>query len=303
MKTINRLLAVLVAVPLAACSTAAPTAPPPPPPAPPSATAPAAWVAQFQELETRFDARLGVHAIDVTTGKTVSHRPDERFGILSVFKGYLCGALLKAHPLSTGYFDQRITYTQADLVANSPVTSTRVATGMTVSELCHATVTTSDNTAGNLLLKQLGGPPKLTEFARSINDPVTRLDRWETELNDVPRGTEPDTTSPAAIAGAYQAMVLGTALGEAERAQLKAWLIANKTGDERIRAGVPKEWVTGDKTGTGPYGSVNDVAVTWVDPGRPIVVAVLSDKAGKGVAGDSALVAEAAKVVVAALAP
>jgi beta-lactamase class A len=298
-KTINRLLGLLVAIPLAACTTTTPPAAPPPT----TTSAPAPWVAELQGLEAEFGSRLGVYAVNVTTGKVVSQRADERFGILSVFKGYACGALLKAHPLSTGYFDQRIMFTQADIVANSPVTSTHVADGMTVSELCHAAITKSDNTAGNQLLKLLGGPAKLTEFARSIDDPVTRLDRWETDLNDVARGSEPDTTSPLAIAKAYQSMVLGTVLDQDGKSQLKSWLLANTTGATRIRAGVPKAWVTADKTGTGPYGSMNDVGIVWPNSTTPIVIAILSDKPTKDTTGDNALISEAARIAGTALQP
>jgi beta-lactamase class A len=304
---INRLLAVLVAIPLAACSAPPPAASPSSlsPPSSVSSPAPEPWVAQLKELETKFDARLGVFAIDVSTGKTVSQRQDERFGMLSVFKGYACGALLKAHPLSTGYFDQRIKFTQADIIPNSPVSAEHVATGMTVSELCHATITKSDNTAGNQILKLLGGPGKLTEFARSINDPSTRLDRWEPELNIVPVGEERDTTTPSAIANAYRALVVGDVLGVPERAQLKEWLIATITGDTRIRAGLPSTWVTGDKTGTGYSGAANDVAITWPSPDSPIVIAVLTDKpnSAKEVDGDNALLSSAARIAASALRP
>jgi beta-lactamase class A len=255
-------------------------------------------VEPLKALEAKYGARLGVFATNVATGRTVAYRQDERFAMLSTFKTYAAAALLKSHPLGSGYFDQVIHYTRADLVANSPDTGNRVATGMTVAELCLAAITKSDNTAGNLLLKQLGGPAEITKFARSVNDPVTRLDRWETELNSALRGDERDTTSPRAIGTSYQAFVLGDVLPEAERAQLKAWLLANTTGGARIRAGLPAGWTTGDKTGTGSFGSANDVAITWTDTGTPLVIAVLSDKQTQDATADNALIADAAKVVV-----
>ncbi|CAM4138615.1 class A beta-lactamase [Kibdelosporangium persicum] len=298
---INRrtVLAALVTAPLAGCAST--TTATPPTTTPTTTTPPPSRAADFQALETRFDARLGVYAVDVTTGETVAYRENERFAICSVFKGYAAGALLKAHPLSSGFFSQTIRFTQAEIVANSPVTSTRVASGMTVAELCEAAITKSDNTAGNQLLKLLGGPSKLTEFARSIGDPVTRLDRWETELNVVPRGTEQDTTTPLAITNAYRDLVVGNVLGDPERKQLTDWLLANTTGATRIRAGLPADWKTGDKTGTGSFGAANDVAVTWPSPDKPIVIAVLTDKATEDAKYDNALLAEATKVVVGAL--
>src|SRR5690606_21777875 len=138
---------------------------------------------RFAELETTSGARLGVFAVDTGSGRTVAHRADERFPMASTFKGLACGALLREHPLSTGYFDQVIHYSAAELVEYSPVTETRVETGMTVRELCDAAITVSDNTAGNQLLKLLGGPEGFTASLRSLGDATSRLDRWETDLN------------------------------------------------------------------------------------------------------------------------
>lgn len=259
--------------------------------------------APLEELERRYGVRLGVYATNVHTGRTLSYRDDERFAMLSTFKTYAAAALLYKHPLSTGYFDTVVTYTEADLAANSPVTSTRVATGMTVAELCAAAITKSDNTAGNLLLKELGGPSAVTEFARTIKDGRTRLDRWETELNTAIPDDPRDTTTPAAIGGGYQALVLGDALAKPEREQLTAWLLANETGGERIRAGLPPDWQTADKTGSGDYGSANDVAITWTPSGEPIVISVLSTKPEKDAKYDNAVVADTARAVVEALTP
>ncbi|MEU2120910.1 class A beta-lactamase [Nocardia niwae] len=266
-----------------------------------SSTTPAAEAASFHEIETRHAARLGVYAVDTGSGRTVVHREAERFPMASTFKGLACGALLRDHPLSTGYFDQVIHYARSELVENSPVTEKRADTGMTVAELCDAAITVSDNTAGNQVLKLLGGPEGFTAFLRSIGDTTSRLDRWETELNSAVPGDERDTTTPAALAADYRDVVLGDVLAEPERAQLKSWLIASKTGADRIRAALPAAWTVGNKTGSPAYGSALDVAVVW-PPGRsPFVIAVLSTKAEQNAEADDPLVAEAARAAVAAL--
>jgi beta-lactamase class A len=235
---------------------------------------------RLADLERRYGVRLGVFGLNVATGRSIRHRQDERFAMCSTFKTYAAAALLKAHTELT----------------NSPVTETKVDTGMTVSELCEAAIAKSDNAAGNQLLKLLGGPEAVTRFARSIGDTTTRLDRWEPELNRAMPGDERDTTTPAAIAGAYQALALGEALPVAERERLKSWLIASTTGNARIRAGLPHGWVTGDKTGSGDYATANDVAITWTDIGHPLVLAVLSDKATVDAQYDNALHADTARI-------
>lgn len=292
------LAALLVVLLLGACERPSATGPAPPTTVEKRATAGASVESGLGELEERHGARLGLFAIDTATGRTVAHRRDERFPMASTFKGLACGALLNKHPLSSGYFDKVVHYTRADLVEYSPITQQRVGTGMTVSELCHAAITVSGNTAGNQILTLLGGPRALTAFLRSIGDRVSRLDRWEPELNAAVPGDVRDTTTPAAIAADYRALVLGDALAGPERGQLTAWLRANATGDRRIRAGVPAGWTVADKTGGARYGGANDIAVTWTDRGEPLVIAILSTKPHEDAQPDDALVADATKIAV-----
>ncbi|WP_043718300.1 class A beta-lactamase [Nocardia asiatica] len=255
--------------------------------------------ASLDAVEARYGAQVGLFAVDTGTGATVTHRADERFPFLSTFKALAAAALLHAHPLDTGYFDRVIRFHEADLVEHSPVTSAAVADGMTLAQVAEAAITRSDNTAGNLLLRELGGPEAFTAFLRRLGDPTSRLDRWETELNTAIPGDERDTTTPAALAADYRAVVLGDALGAREREQLIAWLKANTTGAERIRAGLPPAWVTGDKTGTGSYGSANDVAIVWPEGGRaPLVIAIQSRKSDEAAEVNNALLAEVTKAVV-----
>jgi beta-lactamase class A len=247
------------------------------------------------ELERRFDARLGLYAVDTGTGRELAHRADERFAMCSVFKALAAAAVLHRNPPE--YLDQRVHYTEADLIDPSPIAVQHLAEGMTIRELCDAAVRYSDNAAGNLLLADLGGPAAITEFARSMGDQVTRLDRNEPGLNSAVPGDERDTTTPRAIAGSFRELVLGDHLDPADRTLFTEWLVGNKTGDERIRAGLPAGWRVGDKTGTGSYGTANDVAVVWPPGAAPIVIAVLTSRATENATRDNALLAEAAALV------
>lgn len=144
---------------------------------------------------------------------------------------------------------------------------------MTLDELCQAALQVSDNTAGNLLLKAIGGPPAITAFARSIGDPSTRLDRWETELNSAVPGDPRDTSNPTALGGGYRELLTGDALAPAQRRQLEDWMRANQTSS--VRAGLPPGWTTADKTGSGDYGSVNDIGVAYGPAGRRVLLAMM----------------------------
>jgi beta-lactamase class A len=184
--------------------------------------------------------------------------------------------------LQRGGLERNVPIRKRDLLDPSPVTGRHLGGAMTLAALCEAAVQVSDNTAGNLLLRELGGPAGLTRFARSLGDGVTRLDRTEPDLNAATPGDPRDTTSPRAFATTLEALVLGTALDAADRRVLTGWLEGTTTGANRIRAGTPPGWRVADKTGTGSYGTANDVAVLW-PPGRdPIVLAVLTDRPSVG---------------------
>jgi beta-lactamase class A len=228
---------------------------------------------RLEALERRHGGRLGVSILDTGSGKRVGHRADERFPMCSTFKFLAAAQVLARVDRGEERLDRRIVYAKDDLVAYSPVTEKHVGEpGMSLAELCHATITLSDNTAGNLLLASFGGPAGLTAFARSLGDGVTRLDRWETELNEAVPGDPRDTTSPAAMLDDMRSLLLGEALSPASRKQLADWLVATTTGDQRIRGGLPKGWRAGDKTGTSGKGETNDIAIVW-PPGRaPLLV-------------------------------
>lgn len=255
---------------------------------------------QFEDLERTYDARLGVYAIDTGTGREVTHNDGERFAHASTFKALAAGAVLRKYKL--GGMDEVIKYSKKDLVSNSPVSERHVGTGMSLSALCDAAVRFSDNTAANLLLDRLGGPRGLDAVLADIGDDVTRMEHREPELNRWSPGATSDTSTPRALAGDLRAFVLGDLLGNGERAQLTKWLRTNTTGAELIRAGMPRGWVVGDKTGSGgTYGTRNDIAVVWRHDGAPVVVAILSNRFQEDAEYDNALIAEAASVVAEAL--
>jgi beta-lactamase class A len=202
---------------------------------------------------------------------------------------------------SVNGLDRVITYTKDDLVNYSPITRQHVDTGMSLLELGDAALRYSDNTAGNLLLRDLGGPPGFTRALRRIGDPITRSDRLETDLGAALPGDRRDTSSPRALAADLRNVALGDVLAREQRALLTHWLITNLTGARLIRAGVPRGWKVADKSGQGGYGTRNDIAVIWPPRAKPIVLAILSTRPQKDATPNDDLIAEAARVAVAAL--
>jgi beta-lactamase class A len=282
---------------LTSCGTAATPATAPTSAPPPSATPPDD--PDLVALERRFGGRIGVHALDTGTGTTVSHRGGERFLMASTAKLPLAAAVLDRAATEPALLDRLVRYDPEALLEHAPVTTQHVTTGMTVTDLCDAALTVSDNTAANLLLELLGGPAAVTAFTRGLGDATTRFDRIEPELN-VSTGPddERDTTTPAAMVGTIRAVTLGDGLRPAGRERLTAWLVANTTGDATIRAGVPAGWTVGDKTGTGAQGERNDIGIVLPPDRAPLVLAVYTDPDDPDSTAGNATIADATAIAV-----
>jgi beta-lactamase class A len=272
-------------------------------------TSSAALNKTLRELEKSYNGRIGAVGIDLGTGKTVGYRADERFPFNSMFKVFACAAVLhKARNSSPGLMDKVVRWKPGELArlaTNSPETTEYTDTGLTPAQLCRAGVTKSDGLAGNMLLKQIGGPPGLTGFFRSTGDQVSRLDRPEPTVTEWKPGDNRDTTTPAAAARTFSKLTVGNALHPGDRTRLVGWLKANLTGDQRIRAGLTEDWTVGDKTGTGGaknYGSANDIAIAWPPRSNaPIILSVFTNRNTSGTPHDDKVIASTATALAQAL--
>ena len=224
-------------------------------------------------IERRLGGRVGLDALDLSTGRRIAYRADERFAMCSTFKWALAGIILQDAEKGALSLATVMQISKKDLVPSAPVVEKRLADGgMRIGELCAAAVSVSDNAAGNLLLRLVGGPAGFTRRLRALGDRATRLDRWEPDLNENAPGDPRDTTTPAAMVELLRIILLGDTLSERSKARLTDWMIGSTRGLERLRAGLPPDWRAGNKPGTG-NGAHNDVAFA-VPPGRaPIFIA------------------------------
>ena len=226
-------------------------------------------------IEESLGGRLGVAILDTGDSRHLEYHANDRFPLCSTFKFLAAAAILQKADKKELDLNRQVPYGPIDLLDWAPITKRHVQEGsMTLDALCAAAIEYSDNTAGNLLLQTIGGPRDLTDFVRSLGDPVTRLDRNEPTLNTAIKGDERDTTSPAAMLNNLKSVLLGNTLSDASRLQLEAWLMKNTTGAKRLRAGLPLIWQVGDKTGTGENGATGDIAIVR-PPNRPPILVVV----------------------------
>ncbi|MCS3848804.1 beta-lactamase class A [Xanthomonas campestris] len=258
--------------------------------------------ARWAEIQRGSGGRLGISLLNSVTGWHIGQRENERFPMCSTFKFVLAAAVLQRVDKGELRLTQQIKIRASDMLEHAPVTERHVGGSLSVAELCQATMIHSDNPAANLLFPLIGNPPGLTRFLRGISDTKTRSDRLEPEMNGFAPGEPRDTTTPAAMATTLRTLLLGDALQPASRKQLTAWMIDNRTGDDCLRAGLPRDWKIGDKTGSNGTDTRNDIAIIW-PPGRaaPLLLTAYLNGATVDPAGrDAALkaVAEAVRDLV-----
>ncbi|CEG61406.1 Beta-lactamase [Legionella micdadei] len=254
---------------------------------------------KLAKLESSSGGRIGVYAINTTNNTHLEYRADERFPMGCTSKVMGVAAVLKKSMKDNLLLSKKVTYTKNDLTNWNPITEKNLDTGMSVKELCAAAISYSDNTAMNLLLKQLGGLEGMNAFARTIDDDSFRQTHgWPGEAMSGGQNNTDDSSTPAAMATSLKKLAFTDALAKPQRELLLTWLKANTTGDARIRAGVPKGWLVGDKTGTGYfYGTTNDIAIIWPPKCDPIVMAVYYTSNNKNASKREDIVASTTRII------
>jgi beta-lactamase class A len=255
---------------------------------------------RLKAIHQRLGGRLGVHVLDSQSGRRIGYEDNDRFAMASTFMLPLAAALLwqvdrGAFPLS-----RALPVSSADVIHHSPAVQAAIARGatqMSIAELCAAIVVHSDNAAANVLLKGIGGPPGFTQFMRSLGDEVTRLDRTELELNSNVPGDPRDTTTPRAMVDSMLKIFTQDVLSLPSRAMLIDWMAQSRSGLERLRAGLPRDWQSGDKTGTGQNGAVNDLVITYPPGRRPILIAVYMSESTQDIKALNAAHAQIGEIV------
>jgi beta-lactamase class A len=254
---------------------------------------------RLEALQRRYGAKIGVYAVDFASGRTVSRLDGESFAMCSTFKGYAAARVLQMVQTGELTLDRQVFVDPRwAALPNSPRTAPNSGGQMTLGDLCAAAVQVSDNCAGNLLLQTIGGPSAITDFARSVGDDRSRLDRWEVELNSATPGDPRDTSTPRALGAGYRRLLTGDVLAPPQRQQLEDWMRANETSS--MRAGLPEGWATADKTGNGDYGSTNDIGIAYGPAGQQLLLAIMtrSQSDDPKAPNNRALIGEVASVLV-----
>jgi beta-lactamase class A len=242
-------------------------------------------------IEARIGGRLGVGVLDISDDALLEYRADERFPMSSTCNVLTIASVLKRIDDGQEQPNRFVSYKASDLVqGDAPVTTAHLAAGgMVVLDLCAAAIQWSDETAANLLLRSVGGPPGVARYVRSLGDTVTRLDRTDPGPNGAAGVDGEDTTSPKAMVWDLRRILLSRGLTQPARLYIWSWMLVANLGGKRLRAGIPANWQIGDQTGTDNDGTVNVIAFLMPPMRPPLLAAIyMTGTKASGAACDAA---------------
>ncbi len=269
--------------------------------------------AEVERIAADLDGELGVGALHLETGRAVYLNGDEPFPMASTFKVPIAVQLLTLVDGGRMRLDSMITLQPGDLHPGSGVLTELFddpGVSLSVRNLLELMLLISDNSATDVLLREVGGSDAVNARLAALGVQGVRVDRptvgliadWAgvrgipedydvsiDEYRQLARATpravrdsataafddDPrDTSTPAGMVALLSRVVEGRALSEASRALLLDIMTRSTTGGARIMGHLPEHVSVAHKTGT-IGGTTNDVGVITLpgDAGR-VAIAV-----------------------------
>jgi beta-lactamase class A len=239
--------------------------------------------ARFAKLGPEAQGRAGVAAILLETGEMAAFHGGDRFPMQSVYKFPIAMAALHEVDRGALRLDQNVVVTSKDMVPaglHSPIRDEHSqGVTVTVRELLRYTVSESDGTTSDVLLRLVGGPSSVMRFLRSLGIDGIMVRTTEMQMSRGPMVQYLNWAQPSSMAALLRAFHLGKGLSSTSRALLEDLMIHSSPGAKRIPGLLPAGAVVAHKTGTsgtdsGLTRATNDVGIITLPDGRHIAIAV-----------------------------
>ena len=242
----------------------------------------------LQDLAARLDGVMGVAAIDLTTGHTISINGVTVFPQASSIKIPIMIQVFRQIGLGKLRMDQEATVNLKSLVDSSPrFKAAAESTGkMTIRQLIEAMIEVSDNASTNVLI-QLVGMGNVNAWLDSAQLRQTRLRRKMIDLGAATRNEE-NVSTPLEMATLAAKLFRGEVISKAASAEMLE-ILSRVKGD--IRAAIPEGIRVAAKPGelTGVH---CETGIVYLDK-RPFALSV----SGAFLAEQANPVPEATKII------
>jgi beta-lactamase class A len=285
--------------------------------------------AEIARLAAQLNGILGVSAVSLASGLEIGVKPEERFPMASTAKIPIAIAVLQAVDKHELALDDLIAVRADSIVSSHVVAEHFIHDGVSLSimNLLEVMLTTSDNTATDVLLELAGGAPPVTAMLKNIGIEGQRVDRtiaqllrdyfgfpagnfmkavavtvagdpdvWKRQKNLPFEQDVRDTTTPHAMAELLAKLFRGELLSETSTRTLIAVLERCRTGDTQLKGLLPRGTVVAHKTGT-LGGTLNDVGVVTLPGGGQVIIAVFIKNSAAPTEDRARLIAEVSRLI------
>lgn len=234
------------------------------------------------QLADGSDGRIGVAAVDLATGQTISVLGDQRFPMASTSKIAIAATYLEM--VDQGRASLTSEYPLLWAVRSQPFSSAaapvRAGEYLTALELIDLMITRSSNPATDALLAAIGGPEAVNDWARragiegfSLDRDIATLVRDDGEFDPASYIDLRDSATPEAMVEMLSGIYQGRWLSRESRAVIISAMERCRTGTRRIPALMPDNVVVAHKTGS-LNNTSSDIGFLTAPDGRTIAVAI-----------------------------
>lgn len=251
------------------------------------------------EIAEGSGGRIGVAALDLTTGERVSVLGDQRFPMASTSKIAIAATFMDGVEQGRWRLDDQFPVL---LPVASPKFSTAVAPVregpmQSARSLIEAMITRSSNPSTDALLRVVGGPRAVTAWMRragirefSLDRDIATLVRDDGEFNPANHIDTRDSATPNAMVELLSRLYQGRVLSRDSRDVIVGAMSRTVTGKHRMRALIPADARVLHKTGT-LSGTASDIGFIETPDGHTIAMAIYVTGQGSKPARDAKIAA------------
>ncbi|MBF0750612.1 MULTISPECIES: class A beta-lactamase [unclassified Pasteurella] len=253
------------------------------------------WKQTITQQEQKLKADIGVALLSSDGEVLFEYQGNRAFPLNSTHKAFICGIALDLAEDNALSFTQKLPIQATDIVSYSPITKNK--TTMNLAELCSAAVSYSDNTAANLIVKQIGGVKAVSDYFKQHGLNKTRLDRREPEMNrdNLQKGL--DLTTPIEAARLLHQFVFTDLLTAPSKMLLTQWMLDDQVANDLLRSTLPEGWKIADKTGAGSHGSRSIISIFWKPDGTGYLLSIYLTNTRATMAQRNQAIAEIGRVI------
>ena len=260
----------------------------------------------IEQITSVAKGKVGVAAVVIETGESVSLNPNDRFPMQSVYKLPIGMAALKHVDAGKLKLDQKVQVTKSDYPRagmHSPIRD-KYPDGveLTVNELVRLAISESDSTASDVLMRLVGGPESVQAFLTELKIGDWIVLNTEKEIGQDWQVQYRNWATPEAAVALVRAAHFGTGLSKASHALVLKYLTESIPGAKRLKALLPSGTVVAHKTGTsgsrnGISAATNDIGIITLPNGRHVAIAVFVSDSPAEEATREGVIAQVARAV------